>query len=237
MASLKYWLWLTSRKGVDSVAALTALDYFLTPEQVYYADPEEYSQLPLRPAARQGLLDKELDTAESILADCERLGLRVMTIQDGDYPDRLRQLSDPPAVLYIRGKVFHFDEEAAIGVVGAREPSEYGRMCAARLAMELSRGGALVVSGMAEGLDTCAVKGALKGGGAVVSVLAGGVDVPFPAQNRYLYQDVAAGSPSLRPGYPTFADGMRNVQLCNAVLESAQHNGAWISVPLQEEIT
>lgn len=131
MASLKYWLWLTSRKGVDSVAALTALDYFLTPEQVYYADPEEYSQLPLRPAARQGLLDKELDTAESILADCERLGLRVMTIQDGDYPDRLRQLSDPPAVLYIRGKVFHFDEEAAIGVVGAREPSEYGRMCAA----------------------------------------------------------------------------------------------------------
>ena len=59
MASLKYWLWLTSRKGVDSVAALTALDYFLTPEQVYYADPEEYSQLPLRPAARQGLLDKE----------------------------------------------------------------------------------------------------------------------------------------------------------------------------------
>lgn len=201
MASLKYWLWLTSRKGVDSVAALTALDYFLTPEQVYYADPEEYSQLPLRPAARQGLLDKELDTAESILADCERLGLRVMTIQDGDYPDRLRQLSDPPAVLYIRGKVFHFDEEAAIGVVGAREPSEYGRMCAARLAMELSRGGALVVSGMAEGLDTCAVKGALKGGGAVVSVLAGGVDVPFPAQNRYLYQDVAAAG-ALISEYP-----------------------------------
>ena len=52
-----------------------------------------------------------------------------------------------------------------------------------------------------------------------------------------VYQDVAAGSPSVRPGYPTFADGMRNVQLCNAVLESAQHNGAWISVPLQEEIT
>lgn len=52
-----------------------------------------------------------------------------------------------------------------------------------------------------------------------------------------VYQDVAAGSPSIRPGYPTFADGMRNVQLCNAVLESAQHNGAWISVPLQEEIT
>ena len=52
-----------------------------------------------------------------------------------------------------------------------------------------------------------------------------------------VYQDVAAGAPSAQPGYPTFADGMRNVQLCNAVLESAQHNGAWISVPLQEEIT
>ena len=52
-----------------------------------------------------------------------------------------------------------------------------------------------------------------------------------------VYQDVAAGAPSAQPGYPTFADGMRNVQLCNAVLESAQHNGAWISVPLQEEST
>lgn len=201
MASLRYWLWLTTRKGMDAAAALTALDYFVTPERAYYADPEEYDQLPIRASARTGLLDKELDTPEQILADCQRLSLRIMTFQDADYPERLRQISDPPAVLYIRGRVFHFDEEAAIGVVGTRTPSTYGQMAAAKLGMELAAGGALLVSGMAEGLDSCAIKGALKGGGPVVSVLGGGIDVPYPWENRYLYEDVAAAG-ALISEYP-----------------------------------
>ena len=201
VAGLKYWLWLTTRKGMDPASALVVMDHFVTPERAYYADPEEYDLLPLRPAVRQGLTDRSLDRAEEILGECDRLGLRVMTMQDGDYPERLRQIPDPPLVLYIRGKVFRFDEEAAIGVVGAREPTEYGKRWASQLAMELSRGGALVVSGIAEGLDTCAVKGALMGGGPVVSVLGGGVDVPFPPRNRYLYEDVAAAG-ALISEYP-----------------------------------
>ena len=64
MAGLKYWLWLTTRRGMDSSAALTALDYFITSERAYYADREEYEQLPIRPTARAGLLDKGLDEAE-----------------------------------------------------------------------------------------------------------------------------------------------------------------------------
>lgn len=205
MAPLKYWLWLTSRKGMDSVAALTVLDRFVTPELAYYADPEEYEHLPLRPIQRQSLLDKSMDLPERILEQCEMQGLRVMTYQDADYPQRLKNLADPPAVLYIRGKVFHFDEEAAIGVVGAREPSPYGIKYAERFGMELAAGGALVVSGIAEGLDSCAIRGALKGGGPVVSVLAGGVDMVFPPRNRYLYEDVAAAGALISenpPGTP-----------------------------------
>lgn len=201
MAGLKYWLWLTSRKGMDAVSALTVLDHFVTPERAYYADWEDYQSLPLRPQVKQGVMDKELDTAERILEQCDILGLRIMTFQDADYPGRLRQIADPPAVLYIRGRTFHFDEEAAIGVVGTRDPSGYGIKCAERFGLELARGGALLVSGIAEGVDSCAIKGALKGGGPVVSVLAGGVDVPFPAQNRYLYEDVAAAG-ALISEYP-----------------------------------
>ena len=201
MSGMKYWLWLTTRKGMDPVSALAVVDHFVTPERAYYADPEEYGLLPLRPAARKGLEDRSLDGAERVLADCDRLGLRIMTLQDGDYPQRLRQIPDPPLVLYIRGRVFRFDEEAAIAVVGAREPSEYGRQCAARFGLELARGGGLVVSGIAEGIDGCAVKGALKAGGPVVSVLAGGVDVPFPREHRYLYEDVAAAG-ALISEYP-----------------------------------
>ena len=201
MAGLKYWLWLATRRGLDAAGALTVLDYFVTPERAYYADPEEFAQLPLPPAAREGLCSKELDTADRILADCQRLSLRIMTIQDGDYPERLRQIADPPVVLYVRGRMFQFDEEAAIAVVGSRKPSRYGEEAAAKLGMELARGGALVLSGIAEGLDTCAIRGALKAGGPVVSILGGGIDVPYPARNRYLYEDVAAAG-ALISAYP-----------------------------------
>jgi len=198
---LKYWIWLASRRGLGAAGALTVLDYFVTPERAYYADREEYGMLPLHPSQRRDLEDKSLDRAERILGDCERLGLRIMTFQDADYPQRLRALADPPAVLYIRGRTFHFDEEAAIGVVGARSPSTYGEKWAERFGLELASGGALVVSGIAEGVDCCAIKGALKAGGPVVSVLAGGIDVPYPAKHRYLYEDVAAAG-ALISEYP-----------------------------------
>jgi len=201
MAAVKYWIWLTTRKGMDSTGALTVLDHFNTPERAYYADPEELELIPLTPAVRKGLLDKSMEQVDAILGDCQRLGLRIMTFQDADYPERLRQLADPPMVLYIKGKVFAFDEEAAIGVVGAREPSDYGKIWAERFAMEITSGGGLVVSGMAEGVDSFAVRGALKAGGPVVSVLAGGVDVPFPPQHKYLYEDVAAAG-ALISEYP-----------------------------------
>ena len=201
MSALKYWIWLAGRRGLGAAGALTVLDYFVTPERAYYADREEYDMLPLHPSQRRDLEDKSLDRAERILGDCERLGLRIMTFQDADYPQRLRALADPPAVLYIRGRTFHFDEEAAIGVVGARSPSTYGEKWAERFGLELASGGALVVSGIAEGVDCCAIKGALKAGGPVVSVLAGGIDVPYPAKHRYLYEDVAAAG-ALISEYP-----------------------------------
>ena len=205
MSALRYWIWLTTRHDLGPAGVLGVLEHFITPERAYYADPEEYDFLPLPAAAKRSLLDKGTDRAEEILADCERLGVRIMTLQDADYPGRLRQIADPPVILYIRGRSFHFDEEAAIGVVGAREATAYGTLYAERFGMELAAGGALVVSGIAEGIDCHAVKGALKGGGPVVSVLAGGVDVPFPREHRYLYEDVAAAGALISehpPGTP-----------------------------------
>lgn len=192
MADLKYWLWLTSRKRMEARKVLAVLDCFVTPERAYYADGEEYGQLPGSPGAWSGLLDKSMDLPDRILADCDRLGVDIMTLQDADYPQRLRQLADPPAVLYWRGKKLRVDDEAAIAVVGAREPSEYGRMAAEKFGLELSAGGALVVSGIAQGVDGCAIRGALKGGGPVISLLAGGVDRITPKEHRFLAEDVAA---------------------------------------------
>lgn len=193
MAAVNYWLWLTTRKGVGLRSVLRVLEYFGTPERVYFAQQEDLELVPeVPPQAIRGFLDKGMEESDAILGQCDQLGVQIMTIQDSDYPERLRQLDDPPVVLYILGHRFRFDEEAAFGIVGSRTPSAYGQEVAPMLGLELARHGALLVSGIAQGIDSLALRGALKGGGRVVSVLAGGVDVPYPRENRFLYQDVAA---------------------------------------------
>lgn len=209
MAELEYWLWLTTRKGLGPAGALAVLDHFITPERAFYGEAEDFDALPLSPFARQSLLDKSMDEPNKILGDCDRLGMRIMTYQDADYPQRLRQIDVPPAVLYIMGKAFRFDEEPAIAVVGMRKSSQAGQARAERFGMELAANGALVVSGIAEGIDRAAVRGALKGGGPVVSLLAGGADVKFPRENRFLYDDVAAAGALISeypPGTPHKGD-------------------------------
>lgn len=202
MSALKYWLWLSGRRGLRPEQAFRLLEHYGTPEGAYFADPEEAELLPDLPQkAKESLADKSMAGAEAILAQCESLGLRILTFSDADYPERLKNIYDPPVVLYVKGRLPAFDEEIAVAVVGSRNPSEYGRRMAGRLGLDLARQGALVVSGIARGIDTEALLGALKGGGTVVSVLGGGVDVPYPRENRFLYEDVAAAG-ALISEYP-----------------------------------
>ena len=103
------------------------LEYFGTPEAVYFADPVEYDALTELPElVRQELKEKSLDGAERILEQCARLNLAILTVQDTAYPERLRQIRDYPLVLYRKGKWFPVDEMAAIGMVGTRRATGYG---------------------------------------------------------------------------------------------------------------
>jgi len=193
VAPLKYWLWFTQRHYGSRADQFRLLEYFGTPEAAYFADDQEYELAEgLSRQTRMSLRDKSMERAERILEDCDRLGLRMLTFQDAEYPDRLKHIYDPPVLLYMKGKAFAFDEEVAVGVVGTRKPSPYGIRMAGKLGLELARGGALVVSGIAQGVDGAALQGALRGGGQVVSVLAGGIDVVYPAEHAGLYADVAA---------------------------------------------
>ena len=193
MATLKYWLWLTGRAGLSPARRRELVERMGSPESVYFADPGEYTlEENLSETARRSLSDKSMDAAEEILAQCEQLGISLLTIQDAHYPDCLKNIPDPPSVLYYKGKLPDFDRELTIGMVGARECSEYGKTMASRLGLELARSGAVIVSGIAQGIDSHAIKGALAGGGTVVSVLAGGIDKKYPWESRFLYDDVAA---------------------------------------------
>ena len=120
MANLKYFLWLTQRKGFQPGEASALLSRFGTPEAVYFAQREEYELLGLSGMKIEALTDKDLGGAEKILEDCDRLGVHIMTIQDADYPERLGQIHDPPCVLYWKGKPLNLDERLAVSVVGTR---------------------------------------------------------------------------------------------------------------------
>ena len=238
---LKDWIWLTTRKGLGSRGVMQVLEFFGTPERAFYADPEQYDQISgLSALARSSLRDKGQEGTDRILGDCDRLGVRIMTLNDGNYPERLREIADPPAVLYIRGGLFRFDQEAVIGIVGAREPSPYGEKVAAQLGLDLARNGVLLVSGIAQGIDSIALKGALQGGGRVVSVLGGGVDVPYPWQNRYLYEDVAAagaliseyppGTPPIGEHFPVRNRIISGLALGVVAVECARRSGTMKTV-------
>ena len=162
---LKYWLWLTNLTGLQNQTRLALLRHFGSPEDIYYADEGEI--LLTEDITRQQaklLKNHDLSAAERILADCQRLDQRILTIQDAAYPNRLRNIYDPPCLLYWRGKMPVLDEEAAIAVVGTRTCTPYGEVCAEKLVYGLASGGAVVVSGLAAGIDGAAARGALRAG-------------------------------------------------------------------------
>ncbi|MDD5938159.1 MAG: DNA-processing protein DprA [Clostridiales bacterium] len=190
MANLNEFLWLTTRPGFRPGEIRELLRRFGTPEAVYFAPEEEYRLAGLPEVRREALRDKSLDRAEKIQEDCDRLGIRILTIQDAHYPERLAQIDDAPCVLYLKGKSLQVDDRLTVGLVGTRTCTPYGVDIAGRLGLELARSGVVLVSGMAKGIDAAGIRGALSGGGTVISVLGGGIDMPFPPENRLLQEDV-----------------------------------------------
>ena len=182
MAALKYWLWLTTAPALSNRAKLLLLEHFSSPEDVYYAQPDQLCLVEgITRQQAESLSDKSLARAEKVLADCARDGQFIVTMDDAAYPARLRDMYDPPVLLYGKGSMPLFDEEAAVAVVGTRKCSPYGTRAASQLGYELARQGGLVISGLAKGIDGAAHQGALRAGGFTAAVLGGGADVIYTA--------------------------------------------------------
>ncbi|MEA5041056.1 MAG: DNA-processing protein DprA [Oscillibacter ruminantium] len=240
MSMLKYWVWLSELAGLGNQTRLALLEHFNTPEDVYYADEGEIlltEGMTRREA--DALKAKDLTEAEKILADCERLELQVLTLRDAAYPVRLRSIYDPPCLLYLRGRLPEVDELPAVAVVGTRKASPYGIRCAEDLAFGLADAGALVVTGLARGIDSMAAQGALRAGGTVIGVLGGGVDVIYPKENGWLYDDVAAagclvseyppGTEPLPAHFPIRNRIMSGLSVAALVVEAPVRSGALIT--------
>ncbi len=184
-----YWLWLASRPGMTEREKMAVLLHFGSPEDCYYADAAAFRGIGnLSKSALEALCDKDLQEAEAIVAACEKKKIHILTLGDEAYPSMLRNIIDPPLVLYYRGVLPDFDRELAIGIVGTRKASAYGLSTARKLGRQIAAYGGLVVSGMAEGIDAMAIWGALDAGKTAVGVLGNGVDRVYPRCNRELYR-------------------------------------------------
>lgn len=133
--------------------------------------------------------------AEQELALAQKLGVHILIDTDSAYPQALRAVADHPPLLYVKGNVEILTQTPALAVVGSRSASINGRKLASKISYDLTNQGVLIVSGMARGIDSAAHKGALfasNNHGATIAVLGTGVDVPYPAENQSLYEQIAA---------------------------------------------
>ncbi len=191
MARLKYWVWLSCIGNVRPLAKYRMVETLGGPEKVFFAEEEKLSSVDgVMPGEAKRLMDKSMEKASKVLSFCEEHHITILTLQDAAYPERLRNISDPPVVLYIWGKLPPVDECAAIAVVGTRNATPYGLKMATQMGRELAQKGAVVISGLAAGCDSAAQEAALLAGGISVGVLGTAIDEVYPAKNRRLFEDV-----------------------------------------------
>ena len=237
---LQHWIWLAHRIGVSDRMKNSLLEHFRDPEDIYFADGESYRHVEgLTAAAADALQDKDLSAAQTVLDACRREKVHILTIRDAAYPSKLKNIADPPILLYYKGQLPDFDARPVIGVVGTRKASAYGLQTAKRMGYQIAKCGGIVVSGMAYGIDAMAMSGALTAGQPTVGVLGCGADIVYPQSNRSLFGDVISYgcilsefAPGTQPAKWNFPRRNRIISgLSNGILvvEAPEKSGALIT--------
>ena len=182
-----HWLALMLTPGVGPRLAAELLRHFGGPERVFAAPLTELEACGLPPPVAQTIVSQApLKAAEQELEKVRQLGCRLLAWDEKEYPALLKEINDPPVLLYARGDLAVLATHC-LAMVGARKPSAYGQQVTERLAEDLSLRGLTIVSGLARGIDSAAHRGALKPtGGKTVAVLGCGIEVDYPKENKKL---------------------------------------------------
>lgn len=187
------WLGFHLTKGIGPSRIERLLDYFGDLARAWNATPGELERAGLGEVLRANVAAaKRTWDLERELARVEAAGVTLLTRDDPGYPARLRQIAGAPPVLYVKGALTPADD-LALGIVGTRRATAYGREVTTRLAGELAAAGLTIVSGLAKGVDACAHDAALRAGGRTIAFLGSGVDVIYPAEHRALAARIAGG--------------------------------------------
>jgi DNA processing protein len=241
----QYWLALTRVDGLGTRSVHKLVEHFGAPESVYSAPAADLEGAGLAPAvARRIMAGAGLAEAERELGQAEKLGCTVVPYGAAFYPEQLKQITDPPPALYVRGDpallALH-----AVAVVGTRRPTAYGSSVAHRLASDLAQRRITIVSGLARGVDSAAHRGALEANGRTVAVFGCGVDVIYPRDNKRLAERIVEqgalvsefplGTSPQPENFPIRNRIISGLTLGVVVVEAAEYSGSLITARLATE--
>jgi DNA processing protein len=240
------WLALALTPGLGARMAGKLLLEFGSPEAIFHASLTALEAQRLPAAVAQAIHTRQpLSDAAKELALVQAAGCRLLTWDEPEYPRRLREIYDPPTLLYVRGNVELLGRHL-ISIVGARRPTPYGNQMAERLARDLAARGLVITSGLARGIDSCAHRGALSAaGGATIGVLGCGIDVVYPKENKKIFAEMEErgaiisefpmGTFPAPQNFPIRNRIIAGMALGVVVVEGAQYSGSLITARLAME--
>jgi len=237
-----HWLALTLVPGLGTRTSGKLLERFRTPQAIFRASRTEVEAAGVSGTVAQSIASG--CTFEDAAAQQQKMkdsGALLIALSDPRYPPALREIFDPPILLFARGRV-ELLQSIMLGVVGTRRPTPYGLAASERLSADLAHAGMTIVSGMARGIDTAAHKGALAAGGDTIAVFGCGVDVIYPSDNRKLAAELAAkglivsefpmGTTAFPQNFPIRNRIISGMSAGVLVVEGAQYSGSAITAKL-----
>ena len=240
-----YWLALARVDGLGVRGAHKLIEYLGSPLAVYHASLTELEACGLPARIAQAIFAQVgLKEAEREIDAAEKADYRLVTYGSESYPRLLREIGDPPLVLYVRGDVDVVSQHA-VAIVGTRRPTAYGSSVAHRLACDLAQRQLVIVSGLARGIDSAAHRGALEAKGKTVAVLGSGVDVIYPRENKRLAEQVVEsgalisefplGTAPTPENFPIRNRIISGLALGVVIVEAAEYSGSLITARLASE--
>jgi DNA processing protein len=240
-----YWIGFNLVKGIGAVRFQSLLDRFGDAESAWNATTEELSQAGLSEKIIERFCDlKSTLDLEKYWDFIQNQGIRVLTWKDAEYPSHLKEIEQPPPVLYVRGDIT-LEDNWAVAIVGTRQVTAYGRQVTEELASALVHNGVTVISGLARGVDAVAHNAALKAGGRTFAVLGSGVDKIYPPEHRQmaekilaqgaLISDYAPGTPPESTNFPPRNRIISGLSMAVVVVEAGETSGALITADFAVE--
>ncbi|MGA2978421.1 MAG: DNA-processing protein DprA [Terriglobales bacterium] len=197
-----YWLALALTAGLGPTRIKKLIEHFGTAERVFHASLTELEATGIQAVSAQSIATgKSLELAQQECGKAAEAGARIISLSDPEYPSRLKEIYDPPVILFVKGSLCVL-AQPGIAMVGTRHPTPYGSGMAERLSTDLAARGLVIISGLARGIDTASHRGAVAAKGKTVAVLGTGIDVMYPKENTRLTEQIVALGGALISEFP-----------------------------------